>query len=335
MIAGKLIRRTSVALMIAASSTLVSIRPSVAETEAQLYLRDTSICWVEETLDEATGLWSHRWDTPNPGTMRGGSDRGKYGDVPGYFGVYGYVNKTNPSEISIVVRPSKSGGLVRRLRQVPCPGTASLTGFHPFVGAEVGVGWSNTNFDVVPNFGVSGSSLIGGINGGFLYYIPGTSISVGPRIGWLGGDMSGTTANPPASPFFDYTVKVRSFFYQEAFISIPIQREVFGFEKTFLDGGASVGLKFPYVTASAGVAEARTQITGTSGAFEVTDSLSRTGFTFTGGIGIPIQQSFGGTLDAYLQYRGTIFSSGAVDIPGKVTTDYWVQGINFGVQLRY
>ena len=221
---------------------------------------------------------------------------------------------------------------------VPCRApirTTNIRGVHPFIAFEGGGGWSNTNFDVIPNFGVGGSGFVGGVTGGVLFDLPGTTLSIGPRFGWQGGNMSGSTANPTASPFFVYDVKTKSVFYREALISIPIQRESAGFEKTFLGPGGTT-LRMPFVTASVGVAEVRTQITGTSGAFQVTDGLTRTGLTFTGGIGIPIQQPiFGGTLDAYVQYRGINLPSGYVNIPGKVNTDFWAQGVNFGLQFRY
>jgi hypothetical protein len=208
---------------------------------------------------------------------------------------------------------------------------------HPFIAIEGGGGWSNTNFDVMPNFGVGGSSFVGGVNSGVLFDIPGTILSIGPRFGWQGGNMSGTNANPPASPFFDYTVKTTSIFYQEALMSIPIQREVLGFEKTFLDGGAQIGVRLPFVTASAGVAEVRTQVTGTSGAFEITDSANRTAFTGTVGIGMPISPVvLGGALDVYAQYRFVALPNATVGIPGQVQIDNrWIQGINFGLELRY
>ncbi|MBI3704611.1 MAG: outer membrane beta-barrel protein [Rhizobiales bacterium] len=229
--------------------------------------------------------------------------------------------------------------------RVPCPSQAAMRttnirsndAFHPFFALEAGGGWSNTNFAVAPPFGVSGSGFIGGINGGVLIDIPGTIFSAGPRIGWQGGNMSGSTANPPASPFFIYDVKTTSIFYQEALLSIPIQRELFGFEKTFLDGAGQISLKLPFVTASAGVAEVRTQVSGTSGAFQVTDSVTRTGFTGTVGVGFPISPVFlGGELDAYAQYRFIALPSATVSIPGQVQIDNrWIQGINFGLEFRY
>jgi hypothetical protein len=209
---------------------------------------------------------------------------------------------------------------------------------HPFIGVEVGGGWSNTNFDVMPPFGVSGSGFVGGINGGVLIDIPGTIFSVGPRIGWQGGNISGGISGPTASPFFDYSVKTKSVFYQEALVSIPIQRELLGFEKTFVGpGGEKTSLRLPFVTASAGIAEVQTQFTGTSGAFQVIDTVNRTGFTGAVGIGMPISPVFlGGELDAYAQYRIIALPTTTVSIPGQVRiNDFWVQGITFGLELRY
>jgi hypothetical protein len=234
-------------------------------------------------------------------------------------------------------------GHARDLYWQPCPPPIRTTNirsngaFHPFFALEGGGGWSNTNFAVAPPFSVSGSSFVGGINGGVLIDIPGTIFSVGPRIGWQGGNMSGSISGPTASPFFDYSVKTKSIFYQEALVSIPIQRELIGFEKTFFEpGGGQTSLRLPFVTASVGIAELQTQITGISGAFQVIDSANRTGFTGTIGIGIPISQTFlGGEMNAYAQYRGTVLSRANVNIPGMVPIDFWAQGITFGLQFLY
>jgi hypothetical protein len=132
--------RMSVALTIAATSTLVSVRPSAAETEAQAYLRDPMLCWAFETLDEGTGTWGHSWPIRDR-TFRGGINESQARVVPGFFGREGYVNKTNPSEISIVVPPNKDVHVARRVRQVPCPPpeTASATGL--YIGGELVKNW--------------------------------------------------------------------------------------------------------------------------------------------------------------------------------------------------
>jgi hypothetical protein len=196
---------------------------------------------------------------------------------------------------------------------------------HPFIAVEAGAGWSNTNFSsVTPPFNVNGSGFVYGLNAGVLFNIPGTAFMIGPRIGFLGGQTPGSIANPPASPAFIYDVKTLWTFYQEAVVRVPIN---FPMRSPSL---------FPFITASAGIAEIKTQVTGTSGGTQVTDSATRTGFTFTGGFGIPVVQTVdGAAVDLYLQYRGTVGGDADVNIPGKVRTNYWAQGINFGVELRY
>jgi hypothetical protein len=244
-----------------------------------------------------------------------------------------------------VITVPQGGPIAARPRRESLYDTESLvrsgtvnSAWHPFFAVEVGGGWSNTNFAVAPPFGVSGSSFVGGINGGVLIDIPGTIFSVGPRVGWIGGNMSGSISGPTASPFFDYSVKTKSIFYQEALVSIPIQRELIGFEKTFFEpGGGQTSLRFPFVTASVGIAEVQTQFTGTSGAFQVIDSANRTGFTGTIGIGMPISPVFlGGELDAYAQYRVIALPTATVSIPGQVQiNNFWAQGITFGLEFRY
>ncbi len=197
---------------------------------------------------------------------------------------------------------------------------------HPFVAVEAGYGWNNTNFDVMPSFDARGTGFNFGLNAGVLIDIPGTSISLGPRIGWLGGNVPGSIANPPASPGFIYDVKTLWTFYQEAVVQFPVP----------IGGPVRSPVLFPFITASVGIAEVKTQVTGTSGGFQVTDSVTRTGLTFTGGFGVPIAQSIDATaIDLYLQYRAVVLPSTDVNIPGKVSTDYWAQGIDFGLRFRY
>jgi hypothetical protein len=202
---------------------------------------------------------------------------------------------------------------------------------HPFIAVEAGYGLNNTNFAVALPFNVTGSSFIGGINGGVLIDIPGTNFSVGPRIGWQGGNMSGSTFYPPTG--FTYAVNNRSVFYQDVMAQIRVQP--FG----IITPNRYPGLNFSdvFLRGSVGIAEVHTQVTGTSGAFQVTDSVTQTGFTGTVGIGVPISAAFlGGNLDAYTQYRFINVPSTTVSIPGLVQIDNrWVQGITFGFALRY
>jgi hypothetical protein len=208
--------------------------------------------------------------------------------------------------------------------------------FHPFVAIEGGGGWQNTNFAVTPNFNVGGSSFIGGINGGFLFDVAGTPISIGPRIGLLGGDMPGSIAHPPASLPFVYDVKTKTLTtYEEAIVSILLRGVSFS-------GGKVRAEPLPQsawaaIYASLGAAQVRTQVTGTAGAFQVIDSATRTGITGSVGVSLPISQNFlGGGLLVYGQYRITALQDATLNLPAPVHIDSgWIQGVTFGLQARY
>ena len=223
--------------------------------------------------------------------------------------------------------------------EIGSSGQKSTGPLHPFFALEGGGEWSNASFAVSPAFNVPSSGFAYGINGGVLIDIPGATFSFGPRIGWQGGNVSGSIANPPASIGFQYEVKTKSIYYQDAMVSIPIHPELLGFEKTFMASGQGLTPfgRLPFVTASAGIAEVRTEITGTAGAFQVTDGGSQTGFTGTIGVGVPISQNFlGGVLDIYTQYRFFVLPATTVSIPGQVQIDSRsMQSLNLGLEIRY
>jgi hypothetical protein len=161
-------------------------------------------------------------------------------------------------------------------------------GVHPFFGGEVGGGWTNTNFGVDPPFSVNGNSFVYGLNGGVLVDIPcSNGASIGPRFGWDGSNLNGSTWYMPTG--FAYSVKVNSTFYQEALVRVPIN---------FPGLPSNLTLLFPFVTASVGLAEVHTRTSGTLGDFSINNSTTTPGFTFTGGFGVPIAQFGGGRLDA-------------------------------------
>lgn len=101
---------------------------------------------------------------------------------------------------------------------------STIKPFHPFFALAVGGDRSKTNFDVEPPFDVNGSGFVFAISGGGLFDIPGTPTSVGARIGWLGGNTTGSIENP--STGFLYDVKRSSAFYQEALLQFSINPEI-------------------------------------------------------------------------------------------------------------
>lgn len=197
---------------------------------------------------------------------------------------------------------------------------------HPYISVGAGGAWSSTNFAVTPPFDVNGSGVVFDVNGGVLVDIPGTIFSVGPRFGWQGGSVTGSTANQPASPTFQYDVKRSWAFYQEALIQVPINP----------GSPTRQPLMFPFVTASAGIAEVKLQFTGTSGAFQVTDSPTGTGFTGSIGFGMPIfQSSSGGALAVFAEARLIKINGVDVALPGRFKTNYHAQSVATGFRYRW
>lgn len=323
------LRRLNVALAAAAGLTLVSIDRAAANNEAAPYLRDHPyVCWQVEAHFGARG-WERLFE-PFPGDSPPGTSGYeqllKYSN--GYVDTYGG---------GVFIHTSERGV---RLRQIPCPPPLQptlSTGLHPFWGVEVGGGWAHTRFNVDPPFDVNGSGFVSGINGGFLVAVPGTQIMVGPRVGVQGNFFSGTTVAPPASPFFDYTVKNPWTAYQEALVQFNFR--YLPLTESFNTHAPSA---WPFVTLSAGIAEGNTRVQGATPGFSVIDTFAWTGPTVSVGVGVPLNTIipappivFGGTPFLYGQYRATWAGQGNVNIPGTVQIDPWIQSLNFGLQIRY
>jgi len=192
-----------------------------------------------------------------------------------------------------------------------------LADAQPFVGFNVGGGFSGTSFSVDPTFNVSGSGVMAGGFGGLLFPVPNSMSELGFRLGGEGGWIRGNIMMPPASPLFTYTVTTNWMAYQEAL------------SKTYIQLG---GLTPPHTffTISAGIAETGAAIKGTSGAFSVTDNALRTGLTFTAGVGIPIAMLPNRVdVELFAQWRGTQWESNAW-IPGNVVTASFTNEIGVG-----
>jgi hypothetical protein len=203
-------RRAGVASGMVLASTLVLIRPSAAETEAELFLRDSALCWVYESLDEGTGTWN-----PHPGIMRGGNT-GKPGGVPAFFAKSGRVNHTNPLEPSITISPVKfvDGSYYHpeRVRLVPCPPDPTFAGYYVGVELVKSSGWVRSTerlaaTDFVTNrFSDRADPVGGGVLIGYKFAPWTNSIIVSPFASFdfvnspvnhtfPGGSYLGTTAN--------------------------------------------------------------------------------------------------------------------------------------------
>jgi hypothetical protein len=204
----------------------------------------------------------------------------------------------------------------------PCAGQ----GLQWFIGGEIGGGFGTTTFNVMPSFDINSGGFIYGVNGGFLVPLPmNNGLQVGVRAGLLGGPMTGGISGPVASPRFEYDVKDRWQGYIEALI-----REEAASPASWLPP-----FRTAFFTASAGVAEVNTQVNGRMGNFSVTDTMTRPGFTFSVGAGMPVTDINGHPVDVTLQYRGTYVPSGTVNIPGSVGTSAWANAITLGSGIRY
>ena len=189
-------------------------------------------------------------------------------------------------------------------------------GIHPFIGIEGGFGQSNSNFGVSPPFTVNGGGFVGGINGGLLIEIPGTIFSAGPRLGYLGGSMSGTTSNPSASPGNSYKAETRGIMTAE-FETQLLSAVFHAFRTSFLvDPNLSSGVGWT-LALSLGFANVKTAVTGTGVVGNVSDSKNQVGFTAAIRAGMPISNSL--ALEAGFRYANV--GRGDFNLPGTVRID--------------
>jgi hypothetical protein len=224
-----------------------------------------------------------------------------------------------------------------------CSGQPTLpyiSPIQPFFGFEGGFGGTTSRFDVSPSFNATGTGGVGGISAGFLTPLPGTNLLVGPRVGFLGGNLGGSVSNPVASPFFTYDTRTNEAVTWEAMFNVgannlnrfgDVTVAAFGgwmyasFQQGLTQSGSSslitganltnwrqwvMGLSFGGVTAN-------TQVNGTSGAFNVSDSVTRTGFTAA----LNAQYLMTGQLAATANLRYIYLPYRTVNIPGSVAVN--------------
>jgi len=187
------------------------------------------------------------------------------------------------------------------------------------IGGAIEGGWarSNTDFAVVPSFDVTRNNGIWGANGFALLGVPNTPIAIGPRVGFLNGSMGGTVSAPAASPTFSYGTKIGTIWYGDA---------VFDFNTSPTDPNAL------HVFFSVGAASVKTDVTGTSGGFVVSDSSTRTGFTGTLGAVYPIANT---PVAVFGQYRYIDVPASTVNIPGMVPITGSINVITVGAQWTF
>ncbi len=184
------------------------------------------------------------------------------------------------------------------------------------VGVEGGILGSNADFDVIPPFNVSGASGVVGVNGGVMFNW--TGIYIGPRVGALFGFGSNSISEPPASPFFTYSVEHPWTIYQEIVFggpvknpfwpTMPVRRQDYG----PFDGPISKDKMFFF--GGVGFAEVHTLVFGTTTGLSVESSHTAAGFTASVGLGVPIT----GSALVTGQFRYINVPSATFFIPGPV-----------------
>jgi hypothetical protein len=167
---------------------------------------------------------------------------------------------------------------------------------------EGGWGYNHNDFSFVnPGFNVNGS---GGVYGAGVYTyfgITGTPLFVGPRIGGLWGNMSGSTYYVAGAE--TNSVKTKSIYYYEGVLGTRTNWNVFG---------ARNGLD---VYGFVGGAQARTEVTSVTATTTTSYTTGNSGWT----TGIGVQQSIdAAAIDLYLQYRYVDVGTSSVFIPGRV-----------------
>ena len=211
-----------------------------------------------------------------------------------------------------------------------------VSSIQPYVGIEGGIGSSNSNFAVNPPFSVSGTGGVWGVNGGVQFGIPGTPISVGPQVGYYGGNISGSTFYPTSG--FDYSVRTRSIVTLEAeatwrLLRIGSSKETMPTDKVKLAGETYYlpYLKFEGIDlhVSLGAASVKTNVNCSCG---TSDSSTTTGFTGAVGIGAPIANT---PISLIAQYRRTNVPSSDVYLPGRVPTSGNINIFTFGMKWAF
>jgi hypothetical protein len=171
-------------------------------------------------------------------------------------------------------------------------------------GVQAGYGGTTTNFNVNPNFDVSGSGTVYGVNAMALFGVVNTGLSVGPRLQYFGGRMGGSTFYPSSGGTYDVTTR-GSFAADLVAQYTPASW-----------GGASV-------RGFAGIIDTRSAtaynvVRTFAPALVGSDTSSNVGFTAGIGANIPIPSGFTGvSLTGEVRYFG---GTATYNIPGSVGT---------------
>jgi Porin subfamily len=181
------------------------------------------------------------------------------------------------------------------------PGTDTCTRLS--VGAQAGFGSATTNFKVNPDFDVRGSGFVYGVNGMALFGVAHTNFAVGPRVGYLGGNMGGSTFYPTSGGI--YSVDNKGALYGDV---------VLQYAPTGLRGGS--------LRAFGGLVDTRTQTAyGVLRTFALQGSDSSTDIGVTAGAGFnaPISGFNGFSLTGEVRWIGGLTQS--FNVPGTVWTN--------------
>jgi opacity protein-like surface antigen len=197
-----------------------------------------------------------------------------------------------------------------------CPQFASGTGF--FIGGGGAGGWSHNSFDVRPQFDVNGSGGLGNVYAGYLFPIGTTGFAFGPQVGWMGGNIHGTIANPEAARDNAYSVNTHAISYVEGFLSMPLGMG--RFNQTVVSSAWAFDSVFHV---SVGAARVEQQVNCTCGA---SDSSTHTGITASVGIEQFLTPTF--SLGAYGRYVSAPSHNFSIPAQVPIKGEVWIAGIN-------
>jgi hypothetical protein len=152
--------------------------------------------------------------------------------------------------------------------------------------------------------------------------LPGTNILIGPQVGFVGSNATGSTFYPPSGGTYTTTLK------QTVTVEGRVELADFGTRIRPIFNNIPNGTR---IFISTGVASVNTQVSGIGPGFNATDTLNFNAFTFSTGLLFP----FNTAVSAVVQYRATESGNMDAHIPAIVPEKLWVQGINFGLEFHH
>jgi hypothetical protein len=195
-----------------------------------------------------------------------------------------------------------------------------------FAGVVGGPTWMNTTFSPAGSPAFNVNAFGGSINPyiGVMFPVPGVNnFLVGPQVGYIGSNVTGSTFYPISGGTYATTVN------QTITLEGRAELADFGTRIKPVFNNIPNGTR---IFVSTGVALTKSQVTGTGTGFAATDTLNYTSFTYSAGMMFPFITN---QLFAVVQTRGMVGGNQDSHVPGLVPAAFWSQGLNFGLEFRY